>query len=171
MPFRPSRQDWFCSCGKPLVAFTSDRDRKPLQRKRSKLSLLRPPLRIWDDARAKVELEGECRLGARQDCEGKLEAAHVIGCDRDQHPIEGLDGDGNQRAELWGKGWYVAPERIVPLCTRHHRLYDAHQVDLLGRLHLAEELQAVADSRVAGESGIESARVRTAPLAYRSEAA
>lgn len=101
-----------------------------------------PPRRLWADARAKVDREGECRLhGGRQgECDGRLEAAHVLGRRHDETPIEG-------REHLWERGWYVAPERVIPLCSLHHRLFDAHQVDVLGRLHLAEELQAVVDAR------------------------
>lgn len=149
--------------GKPLTR-SSPLERKTGLKAKPRTLTQRPPRRLWVDARAKVDREAECRLSGLGGCEGRLEAAHAVGRDRDQFPIEG-------REHLWAKGWYVAPERIVPLCTQHHHAFDHGLIELLGRLHLVEELQAVRDSRVAHESGIEAARRRLAPLAYRRAAA
>jgi hypothetical protein len=83
--------------------------------------------RTWVTARGKVEAEGVCRLhlatiyGA---CDGPLEAAHVVGRVHDQ------EGD-------------VVGEDIVPLCRRHHAMYDARSVDLLPFLTITEQTQAV----------------------------
>jgi hypothetical protein len=56
----------------------------------------------------------------------------------------------------------VLEDRIVPLCGACHREYDAHELDLLPSLTLAEQVQAVIDSE-----GIALAYKRTAPLTYR----
>lgn len=157
--------------GKPLsrssvLKSTTGLERKPGPKRKSAPKPTRQQKRDWSAARAKVDREGECRLwGGRQgECEGRLEAAHLIGRDRDSVPLIAQEGDGFRT----GPVIRVAPERIVPLCARHHGMYDRHEVDLLGRLHLVEELQAVADSRVGWESGIECSRRRLAPLAYKT---
>ena len=116
------------------------------------------PKRDWTEARAKVEREEVCRLGRDGGCEGRLEAAHIVGRDRDQFP----PADRTEWTPF--EPLFVAPDRIVPLCTRHHRLYDAHQVDLLGFLTPWEEAQAVLDS-----DGLELARRRLAPNAYNRQ--
>lgn len=117
----------------------TSRPRKP--QKRSE------PKRDWTLARAKVELEGACRY-----CHVEykhLEAAHLIGRKHDEpHP------DGTKR--IW-----VNPDRIIPLCAEHHRLFDAHQLDLIGYLSLEEQLRAVSDC-----GSLEIARRRLAPSAY-----
>lgn len=119
------------------------------------------PKRDWTEARAKVEHEEVCRLGRDDYCEGKLEAAHVIGRSCDAFTPLSYDEDGNLRIIATSR-LEVAPDRVIPLCTRHHRLYDAHEVDCLHVLTLAEQLQAVADS-----GGLELARKRLAPSQYR----
>lgn len=113
------------------------------------------PKRIWDDARAKVEEEGRCRIcGRAQD----LEAAHIMGRKYDRPASPG------------SKTLYVNPESIVPLCgswngsaqaSCHHRV-DAHELDLLGYLTQPEQVQAVMDC-----GSIETARRRLAPSEYR----
>jgi hypothetical protein len=95
--------------------------------------------RDWADARAKVDAEGSCR---RCPTAFGVEAAHVI-----------------YRAHDVGS--WVNPDSIVPLCgpatssQTCHGLYDAHRLDLLPYLTLAEQVQAVQDA-----GGIESARRR-----------
>jgi hypothetical protein len=89
-------------------------------------------------------------------CDGPLEAAHIIGRDRDGVPPLVL----GQR-DFW-KPNLVVPNRIVPLCRKHHRAYDAHELDLLGYLTAEEEAQAVLDA-----GSIESARRRLCPSEYR----
>lgn len=86
--------------------------------------------RDWTDAHAKIEAEGHCRIGER--CHGRVEAAHVIGRKHDE-PIDELA----PRVVL-----YVHPDDVVPLCTRHHRLYDAHDLDICPYLSLAEQARA-----------------------------
>lgn len=123
--------------------------------------------RDWTAAREKVEAEGRCRVcGGGGISRLVLEAAHIIGREHDNHPSIGGP------EHIYGKATLpVMPVRIVPLC-RHmrgrgcHPAYDAHELDLLPYLTVEEQAQAVLDA-----GGIELARRRTAPLAYRSEAA
>lgn len=117
------------------------------------------PKRCWAAARAKCDAEEACRVGP-VGCEGRLEAAHLVGRDRDQFELDGWPRLGP---------WRVEPVRIVPLCTKHHDRYDgrAHpRLDLLGHLTAEEEAQAVLDA-----GGLELARRKLAPAAYRSVAA
>jgi hypothetical protein len=116
------------------------------------------PRREWKWARAKVEAEGVCRMNGRHgQCLGKLEAAHIIGREHD-YPVPVIGGMGAI------SHYEVQPFAVVPLCTKHHKAYDAHEVDLLPHLTLDEQMQAVKDA-----GGLELARRRTAPLAYRDE--
>jgi hypothetical protein len=137
------------------------------------------PRRDWSSARAKVEAEGCCRLAHADDpCEGPLEAAHVIGREHDR-PKEcpsclGMrwgDGESIDCSRCKGTGvlavLFVSPPSVAPLCRRHHRLYDAGERDLLGKLTLVEELQAVADCSVNGGPGVDAMRRRTCPSVYR----
>jgi hypothetical protein len=100
------------------------------------------PHRDWTDARAKVEEEGRCRR-----CHGgrDLEAAHIIGRQHDKDA-----------------GYIVVPIRVAPLCRSCHRKYDDHELDLMPHLTLEEQARAVLDA-----GGIELARQRTCPLAYK----
>lgn len=106
-------------------------------------------VRDWSDARAKVEAERVCRVGAVGwgrscgECAGPVQAAHVIGREHDRAR------DGQARL-------YVAPVDVVPLCARHHRDYDARALDLLPFLTIDEQARAVS---VAG--GIIAALRRT----------
>ncbi len=110
------------------------------------------PKRDWKDARAKVEIEAVCRYMApdTDPCQGPLEAAHIIGREHDLFHHEG--------SVAW-----VNPQRIVPLCRKHHRAFDAHELDVLAVLTTREQAQAVEDA-----GSIETARVRTAPSCYRT---
>lgn len=122
--------------------------------------------RDWSAAREKVEREGTCRWAIRQlqgfdpirPCDGPLEAAHILGREHDKKtPIK------------WYLEWEpykVMPDRVVPLCRRHHRLFDSHDLDLLGYLTPEEEAQAVLDA-----GSLESARRRLAPSEYRKAVA
>lgn len=88
--------------------------------------------RDWREARAKVDLEGVCRV-----CRcgyDHIDAAHVI--PRSLAPNHGEQGDA-----------------IVGLCRACHTDYDEHRLDLLPYLSLAEQVSAV---KAAG--GIERAR-------------
>lgn len=107
------------------------------------------PRRDWTAAREKCE-DG-CRIGRR--CEGPIEAAHIVGRDRDRFTLSG---------EPHGRSvWPVEPLRIVPLCRKHHGEFDRHERDILGFLNAEEQAQACLDA-----GGLELARVRLAPLAY-----
>lgn len=160
-------------CGGLLVS-TLEKDRKPLKRRAELKAVPKPSLsrkpreRIWTPARAKVEQEGICRFARLENCDGRLECAHVIGRDRDAFPP--LD---RELLEEWlhadEKGrWLVVPDRVIPACRAHHAAYDRGEIGLLGRLFIEEELQAVRDSSVVGsrESGIELARRRLDAPAY-----
>lgn len=112
------------------------------------------PKRDWSDARLKVEREGRCRIcGDLGGAWSVIEAAHILGREHDKKD-----------------GYYVKPERIVPLCRASiggcHPSYDDHELDLLGYLTPEEEAQAVLDA-----GSLESARRRLAPSQYRRDAA
>ena len=120
-----------------------------------------PPVRDWDDARAKVHLEGQCRKCGAMDV--ALEAAHVIGRKLDKLNAYGQPHTtGTKTSSSERPTWHVHSSRIVPLCQPCHALYDSHEIDLLPVLFLHEQMQAVRDC-----GGIEAARRRVAPLAYR----
>jgi hypothetical protein len=129
----------------------SQLERKPMKRSQ--------PKRDWTDARAKVEREGSCRvwrglLGCDGGGQRNLEAAHIIGRKADRFPA--LGHIGWTPREPWViDEWPVDPLRIVPLCQKHHRAYDAHELDLLPYLTVEEQAQAVLDA-----GGIELARNR-----------
>jgi hypothetical protein len=112
--------------------------RKPMKRSR--------PDRDWSDAVTKLE-HTVCRLCG----DPRVEAAHVIGRENDRPKHEGTQ-------RLW-----VNPDAVIPMCHAHHVAYDAHELDILSVLQLEEQIRAVIDA-----GGIELARVRTAPLAYRN---
>lgn len=117
----------------------------------------RQPKRDWAAAREKVEREGGCRLAYQLErhCVGPIQAAHIIGREVDKNALPG-----DHFNDITGK-WYVYAVRIVPLCRHHHRLYDAHELDLLGYLTAEEEAQAVLDA-----GSLETARRRICPTAY-----
>lgn len=141
------------------------------------------PKRDWSAARTKVE-HAACRLCAPDENCGPVEAAHVIGreCDRVEgpcrcgHPIEDHDAELGMcdHYDMGGgpcclnyrpaKALYVHADAVIPLGSGHHKQYDAHEVDVLPVLTLEEQVRAVEDA-----GGIELARQRTAPLAYRTE--
>ncbi len=142
------------------------------------------PPRDWRDARAKVDAEGKCRACGRPDTQVDLEAAHVSGRRFDEHKacttcrntgtvtINGkLRTCGVCKGRGHQKTLYVDPVRIIPLCGPEsdprtcHGKEHAGTLELLPLLKLDEQLQAVKDF-----GGIENARVRLAPSAYRSAA-
>ncbi len=114
--------------------------------------------RIWTDALMKVEAESACRVCSRDGDEtnGPLEAAHTIGRKHDEE-VTGPRG---------GRQMYVNPLHIVPLCSMHHRSYDARGLDLLPYLNLDEQ-----EATIKPAEGIENARIRLCPLSYRKGAA
>lgn len=93
--------------------------------------------RDWAAARAKLEREGRCRSCSSR---AALQAAHVIGRRHDEEEAGRL---------------VVHPDDVVPLCQACHARYDAHALDLLPGLTLAEQARAV------GHVGIISALRRT----------
>ena len=107
------------------------------------------PNRNWDDAIEKVRDEGQCRVCGVQ---RQLEAAHLAPRKFDKPRRAG------------SKTLYVHPDNIVCLCAHCHRdLFDMGRLDLLEYLTLEEQLHVV---RVLG--GIEIARIRLAPLDYKT---
>ena len=88
--------------------------------------------RNWAEARSKVINAGRCRVCRTG--QPPIDAAHVI--------PRSLAPNGGEHADA-----------IVELCRECHSRYDAHELDLLPYLSLAEQLSAVT---VAG--GIEAAR-------------
>lgn len=127
------------------------------------------PKRDWSAARAKVE-HAACRLCAPDESCGPVEAAHVIGRECDRPPrcrvCNGTGSDVSWCAACRNKGFlmnvlYVDPDSVIPLGSGHHKLYDAHEVDVLPVLTLEEQIRAVEDA-----GGIELARQRTCPSQY-----
>lgn len=96
--------------------------------------------RKWDEARRKVESEGECRnCGSGY----MLEAAHTT--------YRRYDGKS------------VDPLRVIPLCKQCHMKYDAHDLDILACLSYDEQALAVKDmgivrayKRLTGQSILEN---------------
>ena len=113
----------------------------------------------WQDAIMKVESEGACRVCSLdgEETNGRVEAAHTIGRKAQDVLCTGPRG---------GEYVYVSPDSIVPLCSYHHRLFDARGLDLLPYLDLDEQEASI---RPAG--GIEGARKRLVPSDYRKGAA
>ena len=75
--------------------------------------------RSWIDAEMKKERESACRVCASHDIvtEGPLESAHTIGRSQDRW-----------RDDL--KAYWVDPDSVVPLCRRHHAMFDQYELDL-----------------------------------------
>lgn len=112
--------------------------------------------RDWTLAIEKVRGEGKCRvLGDK--ATSKLEAAHVAGRTYDLW-TPGFDPERRPKESVLT----VEPTRIVPLSQEIHREFDAHKLDLLPFLTVAEQAQCVIDM-----GGIEPARRRLAPSEYR----
>lgn len=89
--------------------------------------------RDWTAARRKVASERVCRFDVGGMCDGPIEAAHVIGR---AHEARGRKpGD---------PPIVVDPLDVVPLCKRHHTLYDQHSLDVLPVLTIAEQARAVS---------------------------
>ena len=94
--------------------------------------------RDWTEFRAKVDREGQCRVGRK--LHDPPEAAHII--QRSRIPgAEAMD-------EL----------NCVPLCRDCHEAYDAGELDLLPYLSLGEQGYAAA------LVGLQAAYLRTAGL-------
>ena len=156
MPFQPSADDMRCdSCGFRLT--------KPPAKSRKRTLKSTGPTRDWTAARAKVDREEMCRLGRDHSCSGKLEAAHVTGREFDPPwtPPDDFDPETDQTYDLT-----VRADSVIPLCRSHHKRYDLGEVDILPVLSLDEQLRAVIDL-----DGIEPARLRVCPLAYREQVA
>lgn len=142
--------------------------------------MLGGPPRDNKDARAKVYAEGKCRNCGRTDEQVPLEFAHVSGRRFDEpKPCKICNGTGSRFespcAVCDGRGVtktrYVHPDDGIPLCGPHADPRSCHakdhkgEIDILPLLTVAEQLRAVKHFE-----GIENARVRLAPSAYRSAA-
>jgi hypothetical protein len=88
--------------------------------------------RDWRAAREKITEEGCCRVNDDA-CDGPVEAAHVLGRKHDRETV-GTRG---------GVLIIVEAADTIPLCTHHHRRYDARDLDLLPYLTLGEQARAV----------------------------
>lgn len=97
--------------------------------------------RDWEAPHAKIRREGKCRVSFCARPAG--DAAHVV--------PRSLGGEQKD-------------ESTVPLCREHHTRFDSHDFDLLPYLTYEEQAEAV---RIVG---IEQARMRLAPSAYKTEA-
>jgi len=126
--------------------------------------------RDWSAALEKRDAKGNRCLVCRTSL--RVEMAHVTGRVADRRPPLQWP---EERA--WREPYLVVPSRIVLLCgpatdtTTCHGKHDAGLLDLLPRLTLDEVLQAVADSAAGRENGLEKARIRLAPSAYRTAVA
>lgn len=110
--------------------------------------------RDWGPGREKVDAEGRCRNPKCARSDRKLDAAHLW------HRSVG----GGMEADL-----------IVPLCgpstddkTCHHA-FDAGKLDLLGAITADEEIAVIRAASVDGGPGLERARKRLYPSAYRKD--
>lgn len=108
------------------------------------------------DWRAAEHKRGPCRVCGET---YGVELAHVIGREFEEPTRPG------------SSTYRVKAQRVVPLCgpstdpdTCHGKQH-RHALDLLPHLHRDEQVQAVADV------GIEGARVRLLPSAYRNKVA
>lgn len=119
------------------------------------------PERFWDDARAKVDREGRCRLCPQIH---SLDAAHVYKRAIDkaigQLAYEGSIVEAAVSLGCSASTLYVDPRDVVPLCRSCHRDYDTLKVDLLPVLTLVEQ------ARIVSHVGIERALHRTAPVSW-----
>lgn len=100
------------------------------------------PKRDWSDVT--IDRDDPCRWCGET---GRTERAHIAGRQYDRKQDNGVR--------------YVTPDSVLGLCRSCHQSYDAHQLDLLPCLTLAEQVQAVIDL-----GGIEAARIRLAPSEY-----
>lgn len=114
-----------------------------------------PKKREWEDARRKIEDEGQCRNCGRNAYAARIEAAHTLGREHDEGKVcpecqgQALDKAHCERCNGWGYVLYVNPLDVIPLCgpatstgTCHGRQH-AHQLDLLPILTAAEQVRAV----------------------------
>jgi hypothetical protein len=109
------------------------------------------PDRIWGKAIDKCRDEGACRVcGLR----ANLEAAHLAPRKHDKPK------------RLGAKTRFVAPDNVIPMCSRDHYLFDAGRLDVLQYLTVEEQVHVVKTL-----GGIDMARRRLAPLDYKETAA
>lgn len=161
-PALGAKRDRVCEHGYVFQSEKAVLKRSPLTEVAARQRRLKrsEPKRDWTDARAKVELEARCRVcGYEPGNPDMLDAAHI------------MDRKYDQPAHTGTRTLYVNPLDIAPLCPvfapeRCHQRFDAHELDLLPFLAPEEQTRAV---ELAG--GIEAARKRLAPSAYRLESA
>lgn len=126
--------------------------------------------RDWSAALEKKAIQGSRCLVCRTT--HGVELAHVTGRVHDVEPPLNYPNP-----ETWREPFLVIPARVVLLCgpatdpTTCHGKHDGHRLDLLPHLTLSEVLQAVADSAGGRANGLENARIRLAPSAYRTPVA
>lgn len=101
--------------------------------------------RVWTEEANDKRAEG-CRICG----DSTVELAHVTGRTHDRPRTPGAETV------------YVEPESVIPLCSEHHRAYDAKALDIISYLRTPEQVRAVEDL-----GSIESARRRLCPLEFR----
>lgn len=148
-----------CDCGNLFVRSEVEAARRERQRPIRRSA---PPDRFWDDARAKVDEEGCCRICKRPPAPGRpIEAAHVLGREHDEPMVSRSTG------EIL-RVLYVAPDRIFPACgpspSGCHGMAERKEINVLPYLTLEEELQAIRDA-----GSIEAARIRLEPVTHNRE--
>lgn len=88
--------------------------------------------RSWEDARVKVDEEGQCRVCKVKQSREPIEGAHTIGRQFQDHFKK------DRTSIMW-----VNPDSIVPLCRKCHSLQHARQLDILPYLTNEEQANAV----------------------------
>ena len=106
--------------------------------------------RDWTKADEKCRQEGRCRRCGV----ARIERAHLA--PRTHDP----------RISFKSKKREVVADNCIPLCPSCHRKFDHKEIDILEHLTLDEQLHVV---RALG--GIENARMRLAPLDYKTNMA
>ena len=154
------KREKVCGCGNVFEnADVIARQREKAQQPRRRSV---PPDRFWDDARAKVDEEGCCRICKRPPAPGRpIEAAHVLGREHDEPMVSRSTG------EIL-RVLYVDPNRIFPACGPSpggcHGMAERKEINVLPYLTLEEELQAIRDA-----GSIEAARIRLEPVTHNNE--
>lgn len=85
------------------------------------------PSRDWRDANTLKR--GPCRICGTPDAE----LAHLSARVHDPYTRPG------------SKTRYVRPDSVIPLCSAHHRAFDAHELSVLPVLTLEEQVCVVSD--------------------------
>ena len=71
------------------------------------------------------------------DCEGRTELAHIT---KRRFDRPRTDYRSAPTPSVW-----VEPESILPMCSHHHRLYDAGHLDVIAHLSTRQQVRAIED--------------------------